>query len=196
MELHSLLGNRPGSTPIRLALAEASHRSGKGADAPAPVIKVYSDAVYHSYLPLGISLDYKPCTPLNPSLYKSGDAPPPEPSLLMLVAIHLYNNPVDKFDTFPLSFVITRKRGKDGATASEDENEERKIEMDLSKRAYEIVQLLGEPEQKVGGGRQGNCWIGYQTSAGLAVDFAGNNWDDRDMRIASLTLTAPGWQEK
>ncbi|KAF9358617.1 hypothetical protein BGX26_001309 [Mortierella sp. AD094] len=171
MELHSLLGVQPRSIIIESALLEIARNSGDSAVVPVPTVKVYKDAVYYSYHSLGISLNYEPSIPLVPSAYtakgKDAAAPEPDPSLLKLVAIHLYRSPVDKFQTFPLSFLVH------GDTVG--------IEMGLEKKAFEVVQLLGEPEQRVGGGRQGSCWIGYQKSIGLAVDFVGSNWDDRDM---------------
>ncbi|KAG0329018.1 hypothetical protein BGZ99_003648 [Dissophora globulifera] len=184
MNLHSLLGEQPGSKAVETLLAEASRKVTQDSVVPSPTVKVYKDAVYHSYSQLGISFNYEPSNPLAPAAYLAPGTAPPDPSLLSLVAIHLYNSPTDKFATFPLAFIINIPRdATDGKGAA--------AEIDMSKRAHEVVQLLGEPEEKVGGGRQGNCWIGYNKSIGLAVDFAGSSWDDGDMTIASLTLSLP-----
>ncbi|KAI8605009.1 hypothetical protein EDD21DRAFT_364696 [Dissophora ornata] len=182
MELHPLLGHQPRSSAIESVLIGAASKATKVSTVPPPKIKVFKDAVYYSYPPLGISLNYEPSKPLVPSIYSAKDAAPPDSSLLSLVAIHLYRGPTDNFDTFPLAFSVPCGAGNKDAVVM-------LVEMDMNKKAYEVVQLLGEPEEKLGGGRQGNCWIGFQKSMGLAIDFAGSNWEDRDMVISSLTLT-------
>ncbi|CAO3566196.1 unnamed protein product [Mortierella alpina] len=183
MELHSLLGQHPGTPAIEEFLAEAARQNdnGQGTSIPPPTIKVYSDAAYYSYLPLGISLNYRPSKPLvPPPLGAKNNVPAPDSSLLTLEAIHLYKSPTDKFETFPLQFRLF-KEGDSNRTA---------YEIDMKMKAHEIVQLLGEPEEKQGGGRGGNCWIGYQKSLGLAIDLAGSNWEDRDMMISCATLSS------
>ncbi|KAF8983727.1 hypothetical protein BGZ46_009689 [Entomortierella lignicola] len=193
MELHSLLGHQPNSPIIELALLDIAGKCKKDPTiVSTPTVKVYRDAVYHSYFALGISFNYEPSTPLVPSAYSIKDrnniSPEPDSSLLKLVAIHLYRAPVDKFETFPTSFLIP---GGAVSIAGAGTTDIRIAEMDLNKKAFEVVQLLGEPEERSGGGRQGNCWIGYQKSRGLAVDFVGSNWDDRNMTIGSITITVP-----
>ncbi|KAF9185477.1 hypothetical protein BGZ51_002650 [Haplosporangium sp. Z 767] len=191
MELHTLLGQHPGSPSIESLLKDATIAAA-GAKTPgvlgsiAPTIKVYKDAVYYSYLPLGISFNYEPSIPLVPSAYTATSATAPDPGLLKLVAIHLYRHPADKFETFPLSIRI-RKQESGGATTTMTV-----LNLDMDMKAYEVVQMFGEPEEKQGGGRQGNCWIGYQKSAGLSVDFVGSSWEDREMAMSCLTLTSPG----
>lgn len=198
MELHSLLGRHPGSLEVEALLSEAAAANQKqnnttsttttttytGTGVPKPAVKVYKDAVYYSYPSLGISFNYEPSQPLVPSAYSSSTTP--SPSLLTLVAIHLYRSPADKFETFPLSFVVPKKSTSNEAVVL--------VEMDMEKRGHEVVQLLGEPEEKQGGGRKGNCWIGYHgssTSTGVSMDFAGANWEDREMRLSCLTVALP-----
>ncbi|KAF9574232.1 hypothetical protein EC968_007156 [Mortierella alpina] len=184
MELHSLLGQHPGTPAIDELLAKAvmEIHKGHGASVPPPTIKVYSDAAYYSYLPIGISLNYRPIKPLVPTpLGAKNNVPVPDSSLLTLEAIHLYRSPADKFETFPLQFRLF----KDGDSKSSGTA----YDLDMNMKAHEIVQLLGEPEEKQGGGRAGNCWIGYQKSLGLAIDFVGSNWEDRDMVISCATLS-------
>ncbi|KAF9960314.1 hypothetical protein BGZ70_008637 [Mortierella alpina] len=166
-----------------LAKAAREKDNGQGSSVQPPTIKVYSDAAYYSYLPLGISLNYRPSKPLVPSpLGAKNHVPAPDSSLLTLEAIHLYKSPADKFETFPLQLRLF----KDGDNNSPGTA----YEIDMNMKAHEIVQLLGEPEEKQGGGRGGNCWIGYQKSLGLAIDLAGSNWEDRDMVISCATLSS------
>jgi hypothetical protein len=198
MELHSLLGRHPSSLEVEALLSEAATAKQKnsntaiattattaaGTSVPKPTVKVYKDAVYYSYPSLGISFNYESSQPLVPSSYSSSTTP--DPSLLTLAAIHLYRRPADKFETFPLSFVVPKKSGSNEAVVL--------VEMDMEKRGHEIVQLLGEPDEKQGGGRKGNCWIGYHgssTSAGVSMDFAGADWEDREMVLACLTVALP-----
>ncbi|KAG0046275.1 hypothetical protein BGZ83_008533 [Gryganskiella cystojenkinii] len=193
MELHSLFGQHPGSSAIDSILKELGTRIHSNQQVPLPIVKVYKDAVYFSYKSLGISFNYEPSQPLVPSQYTSGKVP--ELSLLTLVAIHLYKSPTDQFSTFPSSFLIPKTASSTTTAAagvSTGGSVAVVVELDMSKKAHEIVQAMGEPEEKQGGGRAGNCWIGYQKSSGFAVDFAGANWDDRDMTIASVTLSRPG----
>ncbi|KAF8943208.1 hypothetical protein BGZ47_005674 [Haplosporangium gracile] len=186
MELHSLLGQHPGSSEVVALLAEASKHKHKENNTstettvPKPTVKVYKDAVYHSYPRLGISFNYEPSQPLVPSAYTNST---PDRSLLTLVAIHLYRSPADKFETFSLSFVIPKK-----SSATEPVE---LVKMDMEKKGHEVVQLLGEPEEKQGGGRKGNCWIGYGKTTGVSMDFAGSNWEDRGMELACLTVALP-----
>ncbi|KAF9288547.1 hypothetical protein BGZ68_000100 [Mortierella alpina] len=186
MELHSLLAQHPGTPAIEELLLKAAGEGDKsqGSPVPPPTIKIYSDAVYYSYLPLGISLNYRPSKALvPPHLGAKNNVPAPDSSLLTLEAIHLYKSPADKFETFPLRFRVFKEGDNNSpGTASE---------LHINMKAHEIVQLLGEPEEKQGGGRGGNCWIGYQKSLGLAIDFAGSNWEDRDMVISCATLSVP-----
>ncbi|KAF9085888.1 hypothetical protein BGX29_003085 [Mortierella sp. GBA35] len=190
MELHSLLGRHPGSPEVEALLQEAAKKKASTTTTtttatvvvPAPTIKVYKDAVYYSYLSLGISFNYEPSQPLVPAAYTEST---PDPSLLTLVAIHLYKSPADKFDTFPLLFRIPKK------THSSTTSTVVMVEMDMEKKGHEVVLLLGEPEEKQGGGRKGTCWIGYPQSTGVSMDFAGSNWDDRDMVLSCLTLALP-----
>ncbi|KAF9952891.1 hypothetical protein BGZ72_005850 [Mortierella alpina] len=181
MELHSLLGQHPGSPAIEDLLAKAAREidKGQGSSVQPPTIKVYSDAAYYSYLPLGISLNYRPSKALVPSpLGAKNNDPAPDSSLLTLEAIHLYRSPADKFETFPLRFRLFKEGDSNSSGTA--------YELDMHMKAHEIVQLLGEPEEKQSGGRGGNCWIGYQKSLGFALDFAGSNWDDRDMDRVQL----------
>ncbi|KAG0265662.1 hypothetical protein BG011_004261 [Mortierella polycephala] len=203
MALYALLGQHPGSPSIESLLKDASIAAA-GAKAPgpldsiAPTIKVYKDAVYYSYLPLGISFNYEPSVPLVPSAYTAMNTAAPDPGLLKLVAVHLYRHPADKFETFPLPIRI-RKQGSGvattaiTATATATATAMTVIDLDMNKKAHEVVQIFGEPEEKQGGGRQGNCWIGYQKSAGLSIDFVGSSWEDREMIMSCLTLTSPGF---
>lgn len=192
MELHSLLGRHPGSPEVDALLAKAAaalHMRNNNtatettSPVPKPTVKIYKDAAYYSYPAFGISFNYEPSQPLNPSAYTNST---PDPSLLTLVAIHLYRSPADKFETFPLSFVIPKK----STTTSTTEPREL-VEMDMEKKGHEVVQLLGEPEEKQGGGRKGNCWIGYGRTTGVSMDFAGGNWEDREMGLACLTVALP-----
>ncbi|KAI9314735.1 hypothetical protein BX666DRAFT_2028996 [Dichotomocladium elegans] len=58
--------------------------------------------------------------------------------------------------------------------------------------AHEIVNQLGEPDRKGGGGRTRTpCWIEYKfenDSGGLMIQLHGVDWDDREMGWTSLTL--------
>ncbi|KAG0349350.1 hypothetical protein BG004_007534 [Podila humilis] len=153
MNLHALLGCRPGSDPIVTLLANVAIAVGIGV--PEPTVKMYKDAVYHSYLSLGISFNYEPRSPLSVAQH----APKPDFSQLSLVAIHLYSHPTDKFATFPLTFTVGLP-----PTEGIDPHTKLIVELDMNKKAHEIVSLLGEPEKKDGGGRAGNCWIGYQAT--------------------------------
>ena len=177
MELHSLLGRHPGSPEVDALLAEAANKKAM-TTVPAPTVKVYKDAVYYSYSSLGISFNYEPSQPLVPAAYTMSSL---DPSLLTLVAIHLYRTPADKFETFSLAFMIPRKT----------ESSTVLVEMDMEKKGHEIITLLGEPEEKQGGGRKGNCWIGYLKTMGVSMDFAGSNWEDRDMVLSCLTIALP-----
>lgn len=192
MELHSLLGRHPGSPEVDALLAEAVaalHKKnnntviGTTSPVPKPTVKIYKDAVYYSYPTFGISFNYEPSQPLIPSAYTNST---PDPSLLTLVAIHLYRNPTDKFETFPLSFVIPKKSTSNSTTEPRE-----LVEMDMEKKGHEVVELLGEPEEKQGGGRKGNCWIGYGRTTGVSMDFAGGSWEDREMGLACLTVALP-----
>ncbi|KAF9138927.1 hypothetical protein BGX30_008561 [Mortierella sp. GBA39] len=149
MELHSLLGRHPGSPEVDALLAEAAaafHKTKNNTTTgttflvPKPTIKIYKDAVYYSYPTFGISFNYEPSQPLIPSAYTNST---PDPSLLTLVAIHLYRSPADKFETFPLSFVIPKK-----STSTSTTEPRELVEMDMEKKGHEVVQLLGEPEEK------------------------------------------------
>lgn len=194
MELHSLLGQQPGSSAIEAVVREAAKKASKSSmNCLSPTIKVFKDAVYYSYFALGISFNFEPSEPLDPSAYSTGKdgggTVLPDSSVLSLAAIHVYKNPTDQFETFPLAFsVLCSSRT---IVKEKEEMVTMRIEMDVNKRAHEVVSLLGEPESKVGGGRQGNCWIGYLKSTGLSVDFAGSNWEDRKMPVATMTLTYP-----
>ncbi|KAF9544251.1 hypothetical protein EC957_012297 [Mortierella hygrophila] len=192
MELHSLLGRHPGSPEVDALLAEAAaafHKrknntaTGTKSLVPKPTIKIYKDAVYYSYPTFGISFNYEPSQPLIPSAYTNST---PDPSHLTLVAIHLYRSPADKFETFPLSFVIPKK-----STSTSTTEPRELVEMDMEKKGHEVVELLGEPEEKQGGGRKGNCWVGYGRTTGVSMDFAGGSWEDREMVLACLTIALP-----
>ncbi|KAF9136300.1 hypothetical protein BGW39_000016 [Mortierella sp. 14UC] len=180
MELHSLLGRHLGSPEVDALVVEASKKK-HITSTPTPTVKVFKDAVYHSYPSLGISFNYEPSQPLVPTAYSKST---PDPPSLTLVAIHLYKSPADKFETFPLSFVIPKKAEPSATTVV-------LVEMDMEKKGHEVVQLLGEPEEKQGGGRKGNCWVGYGKSTGVSMDFAGSNWEDRDMVLSCLTIALP-----
>ncbi|KAK3811414.1 MAG: hypothetical protein J3R72DRAFT_428115 [Linnemannia gamsii] len=181
MELHSLLGRQPGSPEVDALLIEATKKKHAGLTSPTPTIKVYKDAVYYSYPSLGISFNYEPSQPLVPTAYTKST---PDPSLLTLVAIHLYRSPADKFETFPLSFVIPKSTSSSSAAVV-------LVEMDMEKKGHEVVLLLGEPEEKQGGDRKGNCWVGYGKSTGVSMDFAGSSWEDREMVLSCLTVALP-----
>ncbi|OAQ35010.1 hypothetical protein K457DRAFT_132903 [Linnemannia elongata AG-77] len=194
MELHSLLGQHPGSPEVDALLVEtaaALHKknnnnttTGATSAVPRPTVKIYKDAVYYSYPAFGISFNYEPSQPLIPSVYTNST---PDPSVLRLVAIHLYRSPADKYETFPLTFVIPKK-----PTTSNSTTEPRElVKMDMEKKGHEVVQLLGEPEEKQGGGRKGNCWVGYGRTTGVSMDFAGGSWEDREMGLACLTIALP-----
>ncbi|KAF9392655.1 hypothetical protein CPB97_011635 [Podila verticillata] len=180
MNLHALLGHKPGSINIVSLLTEATKRANiSGCIVPEPDVKIYKDAVYYSYLPLGVSFNFEPPTPLS----TARNAPKPDPSLLSLVAIHLYSHPTDKFATFPLSFTVSIQPSQESTVTM--------VELDMTKKAHEVVSLLGEPEKKEGGGRAGNCWIGYQSSLGVSCDLRGADWEDRNMALGCVTISAP-----
>lgn len=180
MNLHALLKQKPGSNDISALLIEVT----KGANitdgiVPEPDVKIYKDAVYYSYLPLGISFNFEPSAPLS----TARNAPKPDPSLLSLVAIHLYSHPTDKFATFPLSFAVSVQPSQESTPVV--------VELDMGMKAHGIVSLLGEPEKKEGGGRAGNCWIGYQSSLGVSCDLRGADWEDRNMAVGCITISVP-----
>jgi len=202
MDLHPLIGQRPRSSGIESLLTQLGAQSIPLQVVPSPIVKIYKDAVYYSYKSLGISFNFEPSQPLIPAQFTSGQQVL-DPAELTLVAIHLYKGPADQFSTFPTAFFLpaptTVTNTSTPAPSSTGSTETTigapvavVVEMDMSKKAHEIVLALGEPEEKQGGGRNGNCWIGYQKSLGFAVDFAGANWNDGDMSIASVTLTRPG----
>lgn len=180
MNLHALLGHKPGSINIDSLLTEATKGANITGIVPVPNVKIYKDAVYYSYLPLGISFNFEPSTPLS----TVRNAPKPDPSLLTLVAIHLYSHPMDKFATFPLSFTVSIQPSQGSSAVT-------MVELDMTKKAHEVVSLLGEPEKKEGGGRAGNCWIGYQSSLGVSCDLRGADWEDRNMALGCITISNP-----
>ncbi|KAI8365215.1 uncharacterized protein BYT42DRAFT_589184 [Radiomyces spectabilis] len=59
-------------------------------------------------------------------------------------------------------------------------------------QAHEIVNMLGEPDRKGGGGKlRVPCWIEYQfedNQGGLLIQLHGIDWDDREMGWTSLAL--------
>ncbi|EFJ26418.1 hypothetical protein SELMODRAFT_412979 [Selaginella moellendorffii] len=55
----------------------------------------------------------------------------------------------------------------------------------------EIVELLGEPDGKAGGGRGGGpISIAYK-ERGLHINFLGSSWENSDSAIDSVTIHAP-----
>ncbi|KAG0362472.1 hypothetical protein BG005_005485 [Podila minutissima] len=179
MNLHALLGQKPGSNDITAVLTEVTKGANITGIVPEPDVKIYRDAVYYSYLPLGISFNFEPSTPLS----TARNAPKPDPALLSLVAIHLYSHPTDKFATFPLSFTVSVRPSQASTPVTV-------VELDMTRKAHEVVSFLGEPEKKEGGGRAGNCWIGYQSSLGVSCDLRGADWEDRNMALGCVTITA------
>ncbi|KAF9336635.1 hypothetical protein BG006_007961 [Podila minutissima] len=78
MNLHALLGQKPGSNDITAVLTEVTKGANITGIIPEPDVKIYKDAVYYSYLPLGISFNFEPSTPLS----TARNAPKPDPALL------------------------------------------------------------------------------------------------------------------
>ncbi|KAF9307369.1 hypothetical protein BGZ74_005809 [Mortierella antarctica] len=137
MNLHALLGQKPGSNDITAVLTEVTKGANITGIVPEPDVKIYKDAVYYSYLPLGISFNFEPSIPLS----TARNAPKPDPALLSLVAIHLYSHPTDKFATFPLSFTVSVRPSQASTPVTV-------VELDMTRKAHEVVSFLGEPEKK------------------------------------------------
>ncbi|KAJ7522287.1 hypothetical protein O6H91_18G004600 [Diphasiastrum complanatum] len=60
----------------------------------------------------------------------------------------------------------------------------------MQMRGIDIVKLLGEPDEKMGGGRGGPISIAYK-GQGIQVNFVGHEWEDKHNIIDSLTIHEP-----
>lgn len=56
--------------------------------------------------------------------------------------------------------------------------------------AKDVVQMLGEPEGKVGGGRAGPISLHYKDK-GLQVNLRNNDWEDPSNPVESVTVHKP-----
>ncbi|KAG0231706.1 hypothetical protein BGW42_008658 [Actinomortierella wolfii] len=138
-----------------------------------PEIKAFSDVTYHSYRSLGLSFHFV----LVPGHEH------------VLDAIHLYRAPSDRFSTFPKPIVVRRRKAVADSTSTAPSAEGESVAtITMDMKGHEVLEKLGEPEKKEGGGRRGNCWIGYQDRYGISIDFSGTDWDNREMPISCLTL--------
>lgn len=60
----------------------------------------------------------------------------------------------------------------------------------LNMKGQDIVRILGEPDDKMGGGHGGPISLAYKDK-GLQINFIGSNWEDRDNEVDSVTIHEP-----
>jgi len=60
----------------------------------------------------------------------------------------------------------------------------------LNMKGQDIVRILGEPDDKMGGGRGGPISLAYKDK-GMQINFIGSNWEDRDNEVDSITIHEP-----
>jgi len=203
-ELLGLRLSEPAISQYIGSLAEAAETT-----ASRPDVKSYSDVVYFSFYPLGISLlfmpanGYKPKAGLRLDGLQQGD--------LILDSIDIYNVPKTNegetkplrselaFMTFPVSPITL------SITAQlEDSNGKPLvrppcIDVTPESTGKDLVQALGEPDRKGGGAGPSsgsiNIWCEWSRD-GLMVEFGGAQgkaWDTgKDAVWKVITLFRPG----
>ncbi|XP_059065506.1 uncharacterized protein LOC131857266 [Cryptomeria japonica] len=60
----------------------------------------------------------------------------------------------------------------------------------LNMDGQEIVTILGEPDDKMGGAHGGPISLAYKDK-GLQINFIGSDWEDRHNRIDNITIHQP-----
>ncbi|KAI8967361.1 hypothetical protein BDF20DRAFT_908426 [Mycotypha africana] len=175
-ELYCLLGSAPSSIDFKALLSTT--------DDVKPTISKLADYVYYAFKPLGISFCFTYKERTEAEALKPGATPSNSTSSnnamdnLILDAIDIYNGETpDGFLPFQQNILLPC-----GITSS--------------MHAYEIVQALGEPDRKGGGGRtRMPCWIEYKFNntnkkkdSGLMIQLHGVEWEDREMGWSSIVL--------
>ena len=175
---HSLLGLHPSDEPL---LAHVRHLCSLAASAPqSPEVKVYPDAVYFNYFPVGLSLLFKPVNGYKP---KTGLAREDlDDAALVLDGIDVYNNPP------PNSGTTVAKHKSPYATYPSEPFTLQLVEIPGKPRAAvmhvtrattgkEFVAAMGEPDRKGGGAGPSSGSIGIWcewSKDGVMVEFGGD----------------------
>ncbi|GAA5927448.1 hypothetical protein JCM10213_003473 [Rhodosporidiobolus nylandii] len=159
--LHALLGLSPSSPSLTSFLTSLS------SPLPEPEIKPFPDIIYHTYHPLGLSLQFSPVPPFSPSSRSTPAdlASAASSNLLRLTGLDIYNHttapPPDKhgrvrkseYGAFP-GFPIVLPGG---------------AEVNPGTTGKELVERMGEPKRK-GGGTGATPGMGIWTEWSVEVE--------------------------
>ncbi|EJD04063.1 uncharacterized protein FOMMEDRAFT_83219 [Fomitiporia mediterranea MF3/22] len=180
----SLLGLSPFVAPL-LEYLEQLTRLAKADQVPAPEVKSYSDALYHNYYTLGISLMFVAND--GSKSIKNIDA---RSEKLALDSIDIYNPEIDDekkdskmpstglsaqtYSIYPgLPLVLSLPPSTDEQKARQEE-----ITLSALSTGKDIVGALGEPDRKGGGAGPSSGSIGIWcewAKDGIMVEFGGPN---------------------
>ncbi|KAL1748568.1 hypothetical protein HDZ31DRAFT_29489 [Schizophyllum fasciatum] len=210
LDLRTLIGQHPGSDTLTTFL-DGLQAKASSAKSISPDVKAYSDAVYHNYYALGISLMFAPEKGYNPA--KSS---PILAEKLALDSIDIYNVPTSpqqtngatssrtaevQFSTYPLApftlYLSASLKDKDG----KDVQRPTKLQVSPVTTGKDFVAAFGEPDRKGGGAGPTNGSIGIWcewSRDGVMVEFAGSEargpqaWErGKDALWRVITVFAP-----
>lgn len=177
IDLHPLLGLSPASSRLRTHLLHLSQLQ----VVPEPTIKSFSDSVYFSYYPLGLSLVFQP-TSKSYKLKGGLTRAELDDSQLKLVSIDIYNHeahheaPKSKtplqststkptFSAFPCYPILALH------AAAAPPYEPQQFSITPESVGKDFTTTLGEADRKGGGEGSMGIWTEW-TSLGILVEFA------------------------